>query len=319
MALTFNRDFDPRYGEAVEVAPGVRRVTARNPGPFTFLGTNTYLIGGDGIAILDPGPADPAHIEALLKAIGKAVVGYILVSHSHADHAAGARQLQTELGVPILASGRRAAQLTSEPSGEAALDAVTDGGFAPDIGLPDMVIVSGPDYRLQAIPSPGHASDHVAFALLGTDLLFSADHVMGWSTTVVAPPDGSMRDYMASLDRLLARPEALYLPAHGAPIRNAHTYVRALRKHRKMRERAILDRLSRGDRTIPDLVGHTYGDIDPRLRGAAALSTLAHLEDLASRGLVMTDGAPSLEGSYWLAAPPEAPAAGVPSASAGSG
>jgi glyoxylase-like metal-dependent hydrolase (beta-lactamase superfamily II) len=164
--------------------------------------------------------------------------------------------------------------------------------MSPDTLLDDGELIETADYRLKTVATPGHASDHVAFALAGTEILFSGDHVMGWSTTIVAPPDGSMGDYMASLDRLLARPEQTYFPAHGGPIRDAAAYVRGLKAHRLMREAAIIDALRNGAKAIPDLVMRVYGGLDPSLAGAAALSTLAHLEHLMARGAVMSDGPP---------------------------
>jgi glyoxylase-like metal-dependent hydrolase (beta-lactamase superfamily II) len=298
MAMQFNRSFEPLTGEAVVVAPGVRRVTAPNPGPFTFTGTNTFLIGGRDIAILDPGPADPGHIEAVMNAVGDARVRLILVSHTHRDHSPGARILQQRTAAPVLAAGPHRSARPVRPGEELRLDASADLEFEPDEHLSDDAIVEIEHYRLQAIATPGHTANHLAFALLGSDLLFSGDHVMGWATTVVAPPEGSMRDYMDSLEVLLTRPEDTYLPAHGGPIASAHAYVRALRSHRKMREGAILDALRRGDRTIPDIVARVYQGLDARLTGAAALSTLAHLEDLVGRGHVVTEGQAVLDGRY---------------------
>jgi glyoxylase-like metal-dependent hydrolase (beta-lactamase superfamily II) len=298
MALQFNRDFAARTGEPVEVAPGVRRVTAPNPGPFTFKGTNTFLIGGRELAVLDPGPADPAHVEAVVKAVGRARVAHILVSHTHRDHSPAARLLSERTGAPVLAAGPHRSARPARPGEQLRLDASADLEFKPDIQLAGGVIVEGEDYRLQAIATPGHAANHLAFALLGSDLLFSGDHVMGWATTVVAPPDGSMADYLDSLERLLERPEHTYAPAHGGTIVNAHAYVRGLRSHRKMREAAMLEGLRRGDRTIPDIVARVYQGLDAKLTGAAALSTLAHLEDLVTRGQVVTEGLPVLDGRY---------------------
>ncbi|HWT30570.1 MAG TPA: MBL fold metallo-hydrolase [Propylenella sp.] len=317
MSIAFNRDFEPRHGEAVSVAPGVRRVTARNPGPFTFHGTNTYLIGGDELAVLDPGPADQAHVDVLVHAIGGARVKHILVSHTHRDHSPAARLLQARTGAPILAAGphRPARPLRGGQTG--ALDGGADVHFAPDVTLADGDGVEVSGCRLEAIATPGHTANHLAFALSGTDLLFSGDHVMGWATTIVAPPDGAMADYMASLERLLARPEPRYLPAHGAPISDAHSFVRALRAHRRMRERAIVERLQLGDRTIAEMVARIYSGLDPSLKGAAALSTLAHLEDLYARDLVASDAEPSLLGRYWLTADPGSLATGEPAATAG--
>jgi glyoxylase-like metal-dependent hydrolase (beta-lactamase superfamily II) len=298
MALEFDRTFAPQTGAAVEVAPGVRRVTASNSGPFTFHGTNTFLIGGDTLAVLDPGPADPEHIDALMHAIGGARVAQILVSHTHRDHSPGARLLQERTNAPILAAGPHRLARPARQGEGLRLDASADLDFVPDEMLAEGETMDGPGYRLEAIATPGHTGNHLAFALAGTDILFSGDHVMGWATTVVAPPDGSMADYMASLERLLGRPERRYLPAHGGPIFEAHAYVRALRAHRKMREGAILEGLRSGDRTIRELVTRVYQGLDPRLTGAAALSTLAHLEDLVARGIVLADGIPVLDARY---------------------
>jgi glyoxylase-like metal-dependent hydrolase (beta-lactamase superfamily II) len=283
MMLVFDRNFDPRHGEAVAVAPGVRRVTATNEGPFTFRGTNTFLIGASDVTVLDPGPDDPMHLEAILAAVGDGRVERILLSHSHRDHAAGAMPLQERTGAPVLAG---IARRVSPKSGEPRLGSEPQSGFAPDRVLADAELIEGNGYRLEAIATPGHAADHLAFALSGTRVLFSGDHVMGWSTSVVAPPDGSMADYVASLDRLLARSEDVYLPAHGGVIADAATYVRRLRTHRLEREAAILRALRQGWTTIPEIVAKVYGELDPRLGGAAGLSTLAHLEDLIARGLV---------------------------------
>lgn len=303
MTLVFNRDFDPRHGGAVEVAPGVRRVTAANEGPFTFRGTNTYLIGTKTVAVLDPGPADPAHIDVLMRAIGDAEVTHILLTHTHHDHSDAAPLLKARTGAKVFSAARRRSGEISHAAGEFRLDA-GDHEFTPDDTLADGQKLGIADHALEVIATPGHAANHVVFALAGTDILFSGDHVMGWSTTVVAPPDGSMADYMASLDRLLARPEKLYLPAHGGPIADGPAYVRELKVHRLAREQAILQSLQVGGSTIPELVAQVYDGLDPRLGPAAALSTLAHLEDLVARKLVAADGPPALDRRYWLTAAP---------------
>jgi glyoxylase-like metal-dependent hydrolase (beta-lactamase superfamily II) len=308
MSLAFDRDFAPRHGEAVEVARGIRRVTAANESPFTFRGTNTFLIGRTTLAVLDPGPADPSHIAALMRAIGDAKVVHILLSHSHRDHSDGVALLKERTGAPIFAALRK--PRSDEDDASPSLDAKVNLGLLPDRVLRDGDTVEASDYRLEAIATPGHASDHIAFALAGTDILFSGDHVMGWSTTIVAPPDGSMRDYLASLDRLLARPQQIYLPAHGGPIHNGPAYARGLKAHRLMREAAILEALRKGDRTIPELVARVYGGLDPALTGAAALSTLAHLEHLTAGGAVLSEEPPALNGRYRLS--DTAPAASVP-------
>jgi len=307
MTLTFDRNFEPRHGEALEIAPGIRRVTAANEGPYTFRGTNTFLIGRKRLAVLDPGPDDPKHIDALMRAIGDANVAHILLSHSHRDHSDAVPLLRERTGAPVVAA------VLKTPSGDPTnlrLDAGPNAGLTPDIQLSDGELIETPGYCLEAVATPGHASDHLAFALVGTDILFSGDHVMGWSTTVVAPPDGSMGDYIASLNRLLARAEQTYLPAHGGSIRDAAAFARGLKTHRLMREAAVLNALRNGDKTIPELVARVYGGLDPGLAGAAALSTLAHLEHLVARGMVTSDGPPTLAGSYRLS--DTAPAPSVP-------
>jgi glyoxylase-like metal-dependent hydrolase (beta-lactamase superfamily II) len=294
-------DFNPRHGNAVEVAYRVRRVTAPNAGPFTLHGTNSFLIGERKIAVLDPGPADSGHVDALMRSIGDADVAHILVSHSHRDHSPAARMLRERTGAPILAAGPNPAPRRPRPGEDAPLDAGGDVDFVPDVTLGDGSVVEGADYRLEAIATPGHASNHLAFALPDAGLIFSGDHVMGWSTTVVAPPDGSMSHYMSSLDRMLARRERLYLPAHGDEIVDGPARVRALKAHRKMREAAILEGLRRGRGSIAELVERVYQGLDPRLVPAASLSTLAQLEDLVARGVVAADGPPTLTARYWPA------------------
>jgi glyoxylase-like metal-dependent hydrolase (beta-lactamase superfamily II) len=298
MALDFNRTFDPRYGEAVEVAPNVRRLTAANSGPFTFTGTNSFIIGEGRVAILDPGPDDPGHVRALLDAVAGEKLEAILVSHTHRDHSPGARILREATGAPVLAAGPHVAARPLQAGETNRLDASADHDFMPDEILADGVQIDVGDVRLEAVATPGHTANHLAFALPEAGILFSGDHVMAWSTTIVAPPDGAMGDYMASLERLLARDEQLYLPAHGGPVTDPARYVRGLRAHRKMRERAILERLQKGDRTIAGIVQNIYRDVDPNLHGAAALSVLAHLEELVARGLVATSDTIRLDGAF---------------------
>jgi glyoxylase-like metal-dependent hydrolase (beta-lactamase superfamily II) len=296
MALNFNLDFDPRYGEPVEVLPGVARVTANNPGPFTFRGTNTYLVGRTTLAVIDPGPENDEHFDALLGAIAGRPVSHIFVSHSHRDHSPLAAHLAKVTGAKVFAEGpHRAARPFS---GKSLLDSGADLEFAPDVCLVDGQVIEGDGWALRTVLTPGHAANHAAFALEGSGALFSADHVMGWSTTIVAPPDGSMSDYMTSLDRLIERRDGLLLPAHGGPITEPRDYMLGLRDHRLARESAILDRLRQGDRTIKELVTEIYRDTDPKLYPAASLSVLAHLEDLVDRRLVKTDGPASIGGIF---------------------
>lgn len=296
--LAFDRTFRPAHGEAVPVAPGVERITVNNPSPFTFHGTNSYIVGHDTVCVIDPGPEDEAHFQALMRALEGRRVSHIAVSHTHRDHSPLARRLKAATGALTVAEGphRPARPLHDgeiNPFGESA-----DTDFVPDIALGEGGRIEGDGWTLSAILTPGHTANHAAFALEGTGIVFSADHVMAWATSIVAPPDGAMADYMASLDRLLERDDRLYLPGHGGPVHEPAAFLRGLRTHRRMRERAVLERIRAGDRLIPDMVRAIYRDTDVRLHGAAALSVLAHLEDLVEKGRVETDGPPRLAGAY---------------------
>ncbi|WP_274425039.1 MBL fold metallo-hydrolase [Chelativorans sp. YIM 93263] len=299
MALEFDTRFEPRHGEAVEVVPNIRRITAPNPSPFTFHGTNSYIVGGKGpLAVIDPGPEDEAHLAALMRALDGRPVSHILVSHTHRDHSPLAARLAELTGAQTAAEGPHRPARPLEIGEINPLDASADADFRPDLTLADGELVEGDGWKLRALHTPGHTANHCAFALEGTGITFSADHVMAWSTTIVAPPDGAMTDYMASLDRLLERDDYLLLPGHGGPVGNPRQFMRGLKTHRKMRERAILERLRAGERRIPEIVKSIYRDTDPRLHGAAALSVLAHLEDLVSRGRAKADNTPSLEARF---------------------
>jgi glyoxylase-like metal-dependent hydrolase (beta-lactamase superfamily II) len=298
MAMDFDTRFEPRHGEAVPMAAGVVRVTAPNAGPFTFHGTNSYIIGDDRLIVIDPGPEDDDHYDALMRAIDGRPVSHILVTHTHRDHSPLAARLKEATGAPTAAEGVHRPARAVRPGEEMRLDASGDTSFVPDLLLRDGDAVGHDGWTLRTVLTPGHAANHAAFALEGSPILFPGDHVMAWATTVVAPPDGSMADYMASLEKLLQRPETLYLPGHGGPVVTPHAHLRGLRTHRRMRERAILERLSQGDRTIPDIVAAIYRDTDSRLHGAAGLSVLAHLEDLVARGAVNVSGELSLAGRF---------------------
>jgi glyoxylase-like metal-dependent hydrolase (beta-lactamase superfamily II) len=299
MSLVFDSSFAPRYGEAVDIAPNVKRITVNNPSPFTFHGTNSYLVGKDTLALIDPGPIDHAHHATLLRAIAGRPVSHIFVSHTHRDHSPLATVMKDELGAIVVAEGPHRPARALHIGEVNLLDASGDLEFVPDMLVPDNALIEGDGWALRTIHTPGHTANHVVFALEGTDILFSADHVMAWATSIVAPPDGAMSDYMASLDRLLHRHDRVYFPGHGGPVTKPKTFVRGLKAHRKMRERAILERVRAGDRTIPAMVKVIYRETDPRLHGAAALSVLAHLEDLVARGLVHTEGNPAIDGVYW--------------------
>lgn len=276
-------------------------LTAPNPGPFTFTGTNTYVVGSRDVAVIDPGPDLAVHHAALRSALAGRRVSHILVSHTHRDHSPLAARLKDETGAMVLAEGPHRAARSGRTAGALSLDASADTDFRPDARLTDGEIVAGDRWALRTVLTPGHAANHACFALEGAGILFSADHVMGWATTVVAPPDGNMADYMRSLDKLLARDDRLLLPGHGGPIRRPRTFMRSLKAHRRMRERAILARLKAGAQTIGEIVAALYRDTDPQLHGAAAGTVLAHLEDLSEHGLVRSDGPPDLAGRFALA------------------
>ncbi|TIQ30782.1 MAG: MBL fold metallo-hydrolase [Mesorhizobium sp.] len=298
MTLEFDTRFDPAYSQAVTVAPDVQRITARNPSPFTFHGTNSYLVGRDTLAVIDPGPDDDEHLEALLAATGGRPVSHIFVSHTHRDHSPLAARLKERTGAIVLAEGPHRPARPLRIGEVNPLDASADLTFVPDIALADGSLTHGDGWTIRTVLTPGHTANHAAFGLEGTGILFSADHVMAWATSIVAPPDGAMADYMQSLDRLIERGDRLLLPGHGGPVTAPRSFMRGLKTHRKMRERAILERIRGGDRTIKDMVAAIYRDTDPRLHGAAGLSVLAHLEDLVARGLVATDGDPAIDGMF---------------------
>jgi glyoxylase-like metal-dependent hydrolase (beta-lactamase superfamily II) len=280
---------DAPYATIEQLEPGIARVLAHNPSAFTYTGTQSYLIGERELAVVDPGPDLPEHIDALERAIGGRPVAAILCTHTHRDHSPAARPLAGATGAPIIGC----APLALETVGPRA-DASFDGDYSPDLVLKDADSVTVDGRQVVAVATPGHTSNHLCFAYEGA--LFTGDHVMGWSTTVVVPPDGDMAEYMRSLDKLRGRDDRIYYPAHGAPVTNPQQYVRSLIGHRMQRERQILRLVSEEARAIPDIVANAYPRLDPRLVPAAGGSVLAHLVDLERRGLV------DREGELWIAA-----------------
>ena len=294
--IPYVRDFQFRYGETDQVSPLIRRLIAENPGPFTFTGTGTYIIGSGEVAVIDPGPADPVHLQALQRALEGERVSAILVTHTHLDHSPLAAPLARATGAKI--HGLPAPGL---PEAAIRLDEGHDRSFRPDALLADGEGISGPGWRLEALATPGHASNHLCYALGQENALFSGDHVMGWSTTVVSPPDGDMTDYLASLERVAARGFSTLWPTHGPPVTDVAPFLAAYRDHRMQREAQILAQLARGRTGIPEMVREIYAEVDPRLHPAAAHSVLAHLIKLVREGRVVSDGPPGPSAIYELA------------------
>jgi len=298
--LTFDVRPPAQSGECVQVSPLVRRIVAPNPGPITFTGTCSYIVGTGEVAIIDPGPNLPGHVEALLDAVRGETVTHILVTHTHKDHSPAAQAIKAVTGAAIVGCGPHRSARPLFVGEINTLEASSDKDYAPDRELGDGDTVEGRGWTLEALATPGHMANHLAFSLREERALFSGDHVMAWSTTVVAPPDGSMGEFMASLDRLKGRDETIYWPGHGGPVSDPRRFVRALIHHRRQREASILNRLAAGDKGIPEIVAAIYQGLNPALVGAAGLSVFAHLEDLIAKGQVATDGIPALDSEYRL-------------------
>ncbi len=295
--ITFDRDLDASAGEVSELSPLIRRVICNNPSAFTFKGTCSYIVGRGKVAIIDPGPDDPAHVAALLAAVKNETVTHIVVTHTHRDHSPAAAAVKAATGAVIAGCGPHRTARPLAP-GETAMEGGGDTDYRPDREMREGDVLDGAGFRLVAIETPGHAANHTAFALPEENVLFSGDHVMAWSTSVVGPPGGSMRQYMQSLEKLKGRDEARYWPGHGGPVKDPRRYVRALINHRRQREAAILGRLKAGDTNIRVIVPKLYEGVPQNLHAAAGMSVLAHLEDLVERGLVTTDGAPRIDGAF---------------------
>jgi glyoxylase-like metal-dependent hydrolase (beta-lactamase superfamily II) len=278
-------------GIAQSLHPLIRRVLAPNPSPFTYTGTQTYIVGKGEVAVIDPGPDEPDHVAAILEAVAGERIVAIVCTHTHRDHSPASRTLRAATGAPIVGCP----PLALVDDGPRA-DASFDMDYVPDRVLADGEAISGPGWTLEAVATPGHTSNHICFALPEAGALFTGDHVMGWSTSVVSPPDGDMGDYMASLDKLMKRDDRIYYPAHGEGVEQPQRFVRHMAGHRKSREKQILRLLGDGPQTIPDMVARMYVGLDTRLIGAAGRSVQAHLIDLQTRDLVWSDG------PHWLVA-----------------
>jgi glyoxylase-like metal-dependent hydrolase (beta-lactamase superfamily II) len=277
---------DMPTGALLQISPLVGRVLAPNPSPFTYTGTQTYLVGGSDLAVVDPGPDDADHLAALVAAVGDRPVRAILCTHTHRDHSPAAAPLSARTGAPVIGC----APLALEDDGPRA-DAAFDIHYSPDSIMADGDRLAGEGWTLEAVATPGHTSNHLCFALVEENALFTGDHVMGWSTSVISPPDGDMADYMRSMQRLLDRQDAVYYPAHGEPVENPRRLVRGMMGHRKQREGQILRFLERnGASEVPDMVAEMYRGVDARLHPAAGRSVLAHLIDLGGRGIAAAMG-----------------------------
>ena len=296
--IPFNRAFEGAPGELVRLSPLVRRMVAGNPGPMTFTGTCSYVVGSGEVCVIDPGPDAQGHIAALLSALRNETITHILVTHTHRDHSPGSRALKAATGAKIIGCAPHVSARDPGAGDTLRLDAANDLDYAPDAIMQDGDTLEGKGFTLTAVATPGHTMNHLSFALAQEDALFSGDHVMAWSTSVVAPPDGTMRHYMASLEKLRQREDRIYWPGHGGPVKEPRRFLRALAHHRRAREKSILSRIQSGDATIETIVANVYEGLDPALRGAAGLSVFAHLEDLVERGLVKTDEPLSLKATY---------------------
>ncbi len=299
-APDFKQDFTAKYGEAEQLTPLITRVLCQNPSPYTYTGTGTYIVGsGDTVAVIDPGPNMQAHGEAILNAIGKRTLTHILVTHTHAGHSPLAAWLQKQTGAKTYAFGPHGAGRKGGLDGEE-VEAGADKNFTPDCTLSDGDTLAGDCWTLMALHTPGHTANHLCFHLEEEDILFVGDHVMGWATTVISPPDGDMKRYLESLRKVVALAPKKLAPTHGPWVEKPERFVRAVITHRRMRETQILARLEKGDHTVDTMVSHMYKDVDARLHPAAARSVLAHLIALVDDKKVVCEGSPTLSTIYRL-------------------
>ena len=285
LEIPLRREMSFHYGVPSGILPGVVRLVAENPGPFTFKGTNTYLVGSKSLAVIDPGPKDEAHFEAILAAAHGRPISHIFITHAHRDHVDGLARLQEATGAASVAIGRAhldVPDVLNSPSGKSFIDLA----FEPDRQVADGDVIEGEDWAIEVVFTPGHAPDHICLSLKDRGVLFSGDHVMAWNTTVIAPPEGHMADYMASLERLLDLNIDLHLPAHGGRLEDARRTVKAFLLHRPWREKAILQAIRKRGLTVRGIVGLIYRGLDEDLVTAACLSVRAHVEHLREQNLV---------------------------------
>jgi glyoxylase-like metal-dependent hydrolase (beta-lactamase superfamily II) len=297
--IPFVREIAFEYGACDQVSPLIRRVVANNPGAFTFTGTGTYIVGRGQVAVIDPGPNLPEHLDAILAAVKGETVTHILITHHHADHSPLAAPLKAATGALIY--GCEVAVPEEAAESVVKMEADHDFDFRPDVGVCGGGVIQGQGWTIEAIPTPGHTSNHICFALAEENALFSGDHIMGWSTTVITPPDGDMGDYFDSLETIRARNFTTLWPTHGPPIREVDPFIGAYIAHRRQREAQVLSAVAAGHGTIREMVPALYADVDPRLHPAASRSVLAHLLDLVRRGKVKTQDEPGADSRYEIA------------------
>ncbi len=310
MAIAFRTEMDFEYGKVDQLSPLIRRVIANNPSPFTYTGTGTYIIGRGAVAVIDPGPLLYEHIDAILAALDAGEqISHIFITHTHSDHSPAAFPLQEKTGAQIYGFAPQPkaenndlpAHTVETPAHEVQMEEDADADFTPDIALTHGDIIRGDGWTLETVHTPGHMSNHLCFGLQEEKVLFSGDHVMGWSTSVIIPPDGNMQDYMNSLAILLERDDEIYWPTHGPAIPNPHEFVSDYIAHREMREAQILAQIKNGQSQIREMVNIMYRDVDTRLHPAAALSVFAHIEDLVNRNILVCEGTLSIDkGVYKL-------------------
>lgn len=290
--IPFRKEMTFEYGVPRELAPGVQRIVANNPSPFTYKGTNTYVLGqGSSLMLVDPGPSDDQHFDAMMRCIGQRRLTHVVVTHTHRDHIDGLDRLVKATGARTAGFGRKAPVVGARKT--SSIGEYSDEDFVPDVRLADGDRLEGEGFALGCLHTPGHAPDHLCFAIEGTGILLSGDHVMSWNTSVVAPPEGNMGAYMRSLDKLLHRKDELFFPGHGGRLSQPQRVVKAFIVHRRMREDAIFACIRDGRQTIPEIVAAVYKGIDQRLVRAASSSVAAHIESLVERGLVITEGPPA--------------------------
>jgi glyoxylase-like metal-dependent hydrolase (beta-lactamase superfamily II) len=294
--IPFVREMQFAYGEPQQVSPLIRRVVAANPGPFTFKGTGVYIVGHGDVAVIDPGPDMDGHLDVLLNATKGETVTHIFVTHGHADHSPAARLLSAATGAKIYACG----EPVKASDADVRLEAGDDVDFKPDFAIDDGETFKGSSWTIQAIATPGHTSHHMAYALVEENALFPGDHIMGWSTTVISPPDGDMTAYIESLEKVRDADYATLWPTHGPPVHEVRPFVQAYIDHRLHREAQIIEQMQAGRTRIKDMVPVMYADVDKRLYPAACHSVLAHMIRLVELGRVTCDGAPSVDSAYAL-------------------